>query len=213
MRNDNPVLSFWIPAISGVFAVADWVAVRRRQRPLEFVCKPAVMVALVAVALRLHPDSGSQRAWFVVALALSLAGDVALMLDQFEAGLASFLGAHVAYIGGFVALGLSVPRLLGALEVLAVVGVIVGGPILRAVRRSSPPLVGPVAVYMTAISVMVACAAASGRWLAVLGAVLFYVSDATIAWNRFVQPFDSAKVLIIVTYHLAQFALVASLVW
>jgi membrane associated rhomboid family serine protease len=65
---------------------------------------------------------------------------------------------------------------------------------------------------MTVISVMVAFAAASGDWVALLGAALFYVSDATIAWNRFVTPLAGAKVVIIVTYHLAQFALVWSLV-
>lgn len=213
MRNDIDMAPLWIPAISGVFAVADWVAVRRRRRPLELVCKPAVMVFLIAAALALHPEDAGQRRWFVAALVLSLVGDVFLMLpprDQnFAAGLGSFLVAHVAYIAGLAVEGLSRPRLLGALQVLAVLGVLVGGPVLRGVGRS--PLRAPVAAYMTVISVMVACAAATGDWLALGGALLFYVSDATIAWNRFVRPFPSAKVVIIVTYHLAQFALVASL--
>ena len=220
VRNHNAVLTILTPAISGVFAVADWIAVRRKWREAEWVCKPLVMVGLIVVALRLHPSplvGTGPRGWFVAALALSLAGDVFLMLGSsdrlFAAGLGSFLLAHLAYIAGFVGIGLSAARLLGAALVLAVLGGLVGREVLMGVGRRAPALRGPVLAYMAAISVMVACAAGSGRWLGLLGALLFYVSDAAIAWNRFVEPFDSAKVLIIVTYHLAQFLLVASLVW
>lgn len=196
--------------------MADWVAVARRARVAEWVCKPATMVALIAAALALTPDSTGERAWFVVALVCALAGDVFLMLPpngRFVPGLAAFLLAHLAYTAGFVVLGLATPRLLGALLVLAVTGLLIGGPILRAVARSHADLRGPVIAYMAAITVMAACAAATGRWLAALGAVLFYASDSLIAWNRFVTPRAGDKVAIIVTYHLAQFALVASLVW
>ncbi|HEV7888273.1 MAG TPA: lysoplasmalogenase family protein, partial [Acidimicrobiales bacterium] len=135
-------------------------------------CKPAVMAVLIAIALRLHPDSAAERRWFVAALVLSLAGDVALMLDKFEVGLGSFLLAHLAYIAGFLALGAALPRFLGAALVLAFVGWAVGGTVLRAVGRS--PLRVPVGLYMAAISVMAACALGTGRWLAALGALLFY---------------------------------------
>jgi uncharacterized membrane protein YhhN len=127
-----------IPAVLGVFAAADWVAVARRNRPVEYFCKPAVMVALIGAALWLEPQSTSQRGWFVAALVFSLAGDVFLMLppprDRFVFGLGSFLVAHLFYVAGLAAEpgGLSWPRGLGALQVLAVLGVVVGGPILRA---------------------------------------------------------------------------------
>jgi uncharacterized membrane protein YhhN len=215
LRNDNAVLSPWEPAISGVFAVLDWVAVARRQRIVEWVCKPLVMLALIAVALALKPDSAAERSWFVAALVCALAGDVFLMLPpngMFVPGLGAFLLAHLAYVAGFVALGLSLARVLGALEVVAVVGVIVGLPILRPVGRSHPELRGPVIAYMAAISAMAVAAAGTGRWLAGVGAALFYASDGLIAWNRFVRARPGDKVAIIVTYHLAQFALVASLV-
>ena len=45
-----------------------------------------------------------------------------------------------------------------------------------------------------------------------MGAGLFYVSDALIAWNRFVRETPHAHVSIMVTYHLAQVASVLSLV-
>ena len=41
--------------------------------------------------------------------------------------------------------------------------------------------------------------------------VLFFGSDAVIAWNRFVRPFAWAQLVIMVTYHLGQLALVTAL--
>jgi uncharacterized membrane protein YhhN len=41
------------------------------------------------------------------------------------------------------------------------------------------------------------------------GAVLFLVSDTTLAWNRFVQPLNNGPLLVIITYHLGQLALIA----
>ena len=91
--------------VAAVLAVVDWIGVARGSRALEYVGKPGALAALVLVALTLDPADGSARTWFVVALVLSLAGDVFLMLprDRFVEGLASFLLAHVAYVVGFTA--------------------------------------------------------------------------------------------------------------
>jgi uncharacterized membrane protein YhhN len=195
--------------MAAVFAVADWVAVARRSKALEYVAKPAATLLLVGVAMTLVPEDDARRAWFVLALVLSLAGDVLLMLPRnlFVAGLASFLLGHVAYVAGF-GLGEAWPWVLG----VAVVAGIVGTPILRALlARGDKELVGPVVAYMTVISVMVACAMGTGDAVAIAGAVLFMISDSLIAWNRFVRPLAWAPVTIMVTYHLAQAGLVLSL--
>ena len=94
-------------AVAAVVAAADWVAVARRSKPLEYVCKPAVMVALVGVALALVPVSPAQRWWFVAALVFGCAGDVFLMLprDRFVPGLAAFLVGHLCYVVGFLVRG------------------------------------------------------------------------------------------------------------
>lgn len=195
---------------AAVFAVVDWLAVVRQHKPTEYVAKPATLALLIGVALALTPTDDTQRAWFVAALVLSLAGDVFLMLpnDRFVAGLASFLLGHVAYIVGLLMERDSTGGwLVGAALVLAASAVI-GGRILRA---AEPKLRGPVTAYMVAIGVMVASAFGTRESAAVTGAVLFYTSDGMIAWNRFVQPFPYARLLIMVTYHVAQAALVLSL--
>ena len=193
--------------------MGDWVAVARGNKPLEYVCKPAVMLALVLVAVALDPTHDGRRTWFVVALVLSMSGDIFLMLprDLFVAGLASFLLAHVAYVAGFRMHGGSAAAwALSAVGVL-VVDAILARPVVAAVRRDHPDLMGPVVAYMVVISAMVSAAAATGVALAVAGAVLFFASDTLIAWNRFVRARPWMPLAIIITYHLGQAGLVVSL--
>jgi len=46
---------------------------------------------------------------------------------------------------------------------------------------------------------------------AACGAILFLISDALLAWNRFRMKFKSAQLLILGTYYVAQWALAMSL--
>lgn len=202
-------LGAFLLGVAAAGAGADWLAVWRRSKPLEYLAKPFALVALIGVALTLVPEDESMRTWFVVALALSLAGDVFLMLPQnlFVAGLAAFLSGHVAYVVGF-GVGEAWPWVLG----VAVVGAAVGTRIVRALLRDGHrELLGPVLAYMAVISVMVACAIGDGDPRAIAGAALFLFSDSCIAWNRFVRPLAWAPVTIMVTYHLGQAGLVLSL--
>ncbi len=196
----------WLVA-TGVFAIGDWLAVARQRKPIEYVCKPATMAALIGVALTLDADNDATRVWFVVALALSLIGDVFLMLpsDQFVLGLGSFLLAHIAYV-----VGLRSFEGWAAIVVTALC-IAIGLPIIRAVRRADRSLVVPVVVYIAAIGAMVTTALSSGNATAAVGALLFMASDATIAWNKFVRPAAWMPLFIIVTYHLGQVGLVLSL--
>ena len=203
-------------AIAGAIAVADWIAVspRVRNKPAEYVLKPLTMLPIIAAALALDPERDAQRVWFVVALALSLAGDVFLMLpsDAFIAGLGSFLLGHVAYITGFALEPRSLKgSLLAALVVVAAAATI-GRRVLTAARASdTPTIAGPVAVYMAVISTMVVLAAGTNEAFAIAGATVFFASDAMIAWDRFVEPFPWARPAIMATYHIAQILLVVSL--
>ena len=200
--------------VAGLFAIGDWVARARRNERLEYVCKPATLVALIATAVALVPahDLGTRRTWFVVALVCSLVGDVLLMLpsDVFVAGLAAFLVGHLFYIAGLWSHGPSGTAFAVAAAVVVVVVAPVGYRVLRALRGRSE-LGIPVALYMVVISVMLATALATGNVLAGVGAALFVSSDAMIAWNRFVRPFRAADLGIMVTYHLGQAGLVLSL--
>jgi uncharacterized membrane protein YhhN len=208
--------------VAGLFAVGNWYSRwpgvrintgRITARTLEYVCKPATLIALVAAAALLDPHTSAVRAWFVAALALSLVGDVLLMLpnEQFVGGLGAFLLAHVCYIAGFVAGGLRAPAFGLALAGTALVLAPVARRVLRGVTATEPAMRPPVVAYLVVIGAMLAAAIASGNAFAVVGAALFVGSDSMIAWSRFVVPFDAAPVAIMVTYHLAQAGFVLSL--
>jgi uncharacterized membrane protein YhhN len=196
---------------TSAFAVLNWIAVETDRRSLELVCKPATLVALVGVAVALDPNDPTVRAWFVAALVCSLAGDVFLMFDRFQPGVAAFALAHLAYGGGFVASGLEpVGLVVGAVVVAAGVATL-GRHIVAAVRRTSPEDAVPVTAYVGIISVMVLAAWGSLEPLAIAGALIFYASDACIAWSRFIDPFPRHRLAIMSTYHVGQALLVLSL--
>lgn len=207
--------AFLLLALSLVVAAGDWHAVFHGNKLLEYVCKPLTMVGLFATALALDVADPAVRVWFLVAIALCLLGDVFLMLPQdlFVFGLGAFLLGHIAYIGGMAADGIVGVRFaVGALVVLVAI-VVIGSRVLGGVRGGDEPeLAAPVMAYMTVISLMVASAIGTGRPMAIAGAGFFYASDALIAWNRFLRETPHARLVIMVTYHLAQIGLVLSLV-
>ena len=76
----------------------------------------------------------------------------------------------------------------------------------------------PVLVYILVILIMSGLARERHLQLelpqtlfAACGAILFLISDALLAWNRFRMKFKSAQFLIMGTYYVAQWALAMSL--
>ncbi len=128
--------------------------------------------------------------WLLAGLVLALLGDVLLLNEgTFDVGLGAFLLAHIAYAVAFHH-ALAIAR--WPVPVLFPVAVISAAAILwlwpRLGRRRLP-----VTVYMIAITVMcwgALAAALTGAvlWTAAPGAVLFLISDFTVARNRFVRP-------------------------
>lgn len=199
--------------LTAAVGLVDWGAVARDARPVEYVAKPLTLALLIGVAATLDPHDPAVRAWFVVALVLSLAGDVFLMLpsDRFIAGLAAFLAGHIAYVIGMLVDGVeAVPVAIGV-AVVAAAAVVVGRPLVRGVRHRGPALLGPVIAYIGVISAMLVCAIGTGRGLAIAGALSFYVSDALLGWGRFVRRLPGGRIGVMVTYHLGQALLVLSL--
>jgi uncharacterized membrane protein YhhN len=186
-----------------VLAVTDWVAVSRGSRELEYVAKPAALVALL-----LYAAWGGPPPTLIAALALSLLGDVLLMVpgDLFVAGLSAFLLAHLAYIASF---HVALPARVLWLLVILVGSSPVAVRLMRAIQGNT--LRAAVAIYSLVLSLMVASALASGRATAAVGALLFFGSDMLIAWNRFVRPVARAEPVIMMTYHLGQLGLAVAL--
>lgn len=164
--------------------------------------------------------------WIEVGILFSLAGDIALMGSArriFLVGLILFLVAHIAYIVGFIGVasvasagaGLPVGRM-----VMAAVGVgMATALLLRRLLPQAGDLKVPVTAYALVISSMVVAAVAASRApgavaglspLAFLGAVLFYISDASLALHTFYRPFRLAPILTLGVYWLGQLGIALS---
>jgi uncharacterized membrane protein YhhN len=200
-----------------VFAVAagaNWWSRWTDDRRTERWSKPLALIALIGVAVTLDPVDPAVRAWFVLALVCSLAGDV-FLLDgdrRFVPGLVAFLLAHVAYtIGLVVAPDWSWGGFAVGVALTVVLASTVGLRIVRAARRSEPVLGPAVSAYLLAISLMFCAAVATGNPWAIVGAGLFVASDSVLGWRQFVGSARWMPVTVMVTYHLGQAGLVASL--
>jgi uncharacterized membrane protein YhhN len=203
--------------IALVLGVADWWAVwtdRTRLRPFT---KPASIASLIAAAVVLEPFDDTVRTWMVAGLVLSMAGDVFLLRSDrepwFVAGLGSFLLGHIAYVVAMASQFDSAAALaVGVAFVVASVA-LVGRRIVGSLGAAGAgDMVVPVVAYLVVISAMVVSAFGTAAPAAIVGALLFYGSDATLAWNRFIEQRRFGPVAVMVTYHLAQAALVAWLV-
>jgi len=194
---------FLIAVIGG--AVASLLrAIHIEDRGLEALSKAVASLGFVALGA-VHLSRGNPTAgWLVGGLALCALGDVLLLRDRtFDAGLAVFLVGHIAYI---VAFHMARPIADWDLR-LAAVPVVIGA--LAAVwlwphlgsRRPA------VTAYIVVISTMVWGAASVAGvlgWTLAAGAVLFFLSDLTVARQRFVTADFTNRAIGLPMYYAGQ---------
>lgn len=150
-----------------------------------------------------------------VGLVLSWVGDVALLSRSsrwFLIGLISFAAAHLAYAVAFAKLGISTTTVLACGAGLAMPAWL----IYRWLRPHLPDdMVRPVQVYVLLISMMVACAGAAvlagETRLIAIGAVMFYLSDISVARDRFVDTSFTNRLWGWPLYYAAQLVLAVSI--
>lgn len=204
-----------LPAIAISAALAILGAYATSWPWLHWLFKPATTLLIAALAATLPTGERGYRASILAGLVLSTLGDVFLMLpgDRFVAGLASFLCAHVAYLVAFrlrkrgvAAVWPAVAYAALALSVLSVLW-----------PKLPSPLHLPVLAYLIVLAAMAVQAAtvwtarrdAPSR-LAAIGGLFFVISDAALAINRFVVPFEASSVLVLATYWIAQVGIARS---
>jgi uncharacterized membrane protein YhhN len=206
--------------IAFIMAVLNWIAADRQIKPLEYVTKPATMLALLwwvgsSVGL------GGSILWFSLGIVFCLAGDVFLMIprDMFIFGLVAFLLGHICYTVG---LNNQAPFInFWGVIFIVVLGVFIGWLYPKLVKglvaKGKSRLKIPVLIYSLVISLMVYSACMTWTrpdWpvpaaLSVsLGAILFFTSDSMLAWDRFITPLSHARLKVMMTYHLGQFGII-----
>jgi len=170
-------------ACVAILLAVHLAAEARGARLARAVGKVGASLAFVALALALGVDTPFDRG-VLAGLALSVVGDALLLSSArpaFMAGLVAFLAAHVVYAATFALVGHAAawPALPLGLALVAV---------LRWLWPHLGGMKGPVVAYCLVISAMLWLAVGVGQIEVTLGAVLFYLSDLTVARDRFVAP-------------------------
>ena len=168
------------------------------------------LAALVAIAA----PSGQIKKTLILSLLASTAGDAFLAIrhgDFFIYGLGSFLITHLLYIRIFaknLATAVDPRQLIRRLLALIIIGF--AAIMMYLLWDKLGGMKAPVFIYISVISLMSIAAFFSRFSLlwAGLGAASFMISDATIAVNKFITPFEWSGPFIWITYMFAQYALV-----
>jgi uncharacterized membrane protein YhhN len=199
-------------ALTGLFVVALLGAERFGAQRGVWIAKPLASLGFIAVACLAGAPGSSYGQTVLLGLGLCALGDVLLIPPgagpMFLAGMASFALGHAAYATAFWQRGIDRTAVLLAL--LAMLGVA-----LATLRWLAPRLPAdmrvPIRVYIAIISAMVAFAvgtsvATADPWPAV-GALLFALSDLSVARERFVKSAFANLLWGLPLYYAAQLVL------
>ena len=153
--------------------------------------------------------------WIFVGLALSWCGDAFLLArakSMFLAGLVAFLLGHVGYCVAFFMHGFDTTVALAFAPVMLIAGLLVDRWLAGHVEDDMRL---PVRAYIVVISIMLTLAVAAwregGSHLLLLGALSFYLSDLSVARDRFVQREFFNRLWGLPAYYLGQLCLALSL--
>ncbi|WP_181234346.1 lysoplasmalogenase [Enhygromyxa salina] len=152
--------------------------------------------------------------WIFVGLVLSWCGDAFLLArarSMFLAGLVAFLLGHVGYCVAFVTHGFDTTVALAFAPVVVIAGLLVDRWLRDHVDDNMRV---PVRAYIVVISIMLTLAVAAwrqgGSHLLLLGAVSFYLSDLSVARDRFVRRDFFNRLWGLPAYYLGQLCLALS---
>lgn len=202
----------WIFTALTLTALIVLLVGERGNTTLRNLAKPVASAGFIGVALSAGALDTAYGSWVFLGLLLGAAGDVLLLgasRGAFLGGLVSFLLGHVAYVVAFSGLGHAWPIVLIAGGLALVVGAIV---FLWLFPHLDSTMVGPVAAYVLVISAMVVTAAAAQTPIVMLGAAAFYLSDLSVARDRFVASGFANRVWGLPLYYGAQLLLAWSVI-
>jgi uncharacterized membrane protein YhhN len=209
-----------------IMAFADWIAVSRQARGVRWVTKPGTLLCILLWFATSSPATTSPRiTWFTLALCFSLVGDIFLQMrgDQLLKGGLSFALAHISFITAYN-LPLQIPAVFWAILVLTlIVTFIIFKDITAAIRKAvDAELAWGVWAYAVILAAMTSTALSTlfrpewpgiAAWPTAVGGILFYTSDVLLFKNNFVKVISRGRLLIMISYHLAQFALTYGYLW
>jgi uncharacterized membrane protein YhhN len=209
MNLDLPIVGLSL-AIFGSASGAILASYHSRGRFAFYILKPLTTLLILILAVSSIPASlGDYSALVALGLLFSLAGDIFLMLppEHFSRGILSFSVTHALYFLAFASVaGVEVIHPLTPL--FAVLAVVLATVIWRGVRHSLRIPVLLYTILITAMSTQAAGAAiAQATTRVAIGAaaaLLFFLSDAMLAIDRFRSPFIAARAVVLSSYWIGQ---------
>ncbi len=196
-------------------ALSHILADSLKKDTLCYVFKPLTTALIIVLAWAQTSTFTPLHYWVFAGLALSLVGDIFLMLkkDYFLQGLIAFFIAHVAYVIAFTH-----TSDFALSTVLLVALIAYAGLLITLLNKQLGKLRIPVYAYAAALTLMVLTSYSfyqvSGYELgfyAFVGALLFMVSDSILAYRRFVKDYVWSQPAILATYYFAQSLIALSL--
>ncbi|PIA15814.1 YhhN-like protein [Coemansia reversa NRRL 1564] len=184
------VISATLVCLYLVAIVGNWYAIKYALKP--------VITLLIA-----YPTFRKPFPYISLGLVFSAIGDALLMIpheDAFVFGLLSFLVAHILYIMSFKA----PVRLSWAAIPLTVFSGTMLYMLQPGITKENVAVQLGVIIYVVAITTMTYRALFTGNTILTIGALLFCVSDAVLAWEKYVYPYTWCEFVIMLTYYIAQ---------
>ncbi len=206
----------WLWVLFGTGMVALILYSDTVKKPkIEWIAKPCASLGFLMLGWLYAPFQSTYGTWIFSGLLLSVLGDVFLIRPKnsgFLLGLSSFLIAHICYtIAFWAALG-GFPQMV----VLLAVSIVSLG-IFGNLKNHLNTMAVPVMLYMCVISLMVTCAFSAAlnlgstqNVLACVGAVLFFGSDISVAWLKFMAPSIVHRYWGIPMYYVGQYLIAYS---
>ena len=217
MSPSLPAEYFYSVLVCGLGCGLALLGEYRQQTRLTAFGKVVAASAYIIAAVVLGAFETTYGRLLLCAMAFCWAGDLLLVSRRsrnlFLSGLTAFLLGHVVYSVAFSVRGFEVGA---TLLVAAVMGLFTWRIMSWLKPHLDVRMKLPVLAYILAISVMMATAAGSwagyGSLALLLGAVLFVVSDISVARNRFVAPGFINRAIGLPIYFTAQLLLAATVV-
>lgn len=209
-----------------VVSIGELLSVAVGSEKGQWIFKPLIMVVLGFYYYQGAAKNNTSANSVMAAILFSFLGDVSLMFQgeneiYFMGGLGSFMLAHVCYIIAYYQhkhvkedAGLNgIQKFRFALPI-----VLAGTGLIAILFAHLGALKIPVTIYAIVLIVMVLQALfrygytnAVSFWYVLVGALLFMISDAMIAINKFLFQFELSGLAIMLTYMLAQYFIIRGL--
>nr|WP_256218251.1 lysoplasmalogenase [Bacillus sp. MUM 116] len=186
-------------------------AIPSKPEVIKMLFKLIPMWLILFYAYKQILDKKSRAHWIIwCGLFICMLGDG--LIRWFVIGLAAFLIGHLFYIAGFSRYWRFTKLSLLMIIPIGLYGFVMGYHIIAVLLQNhNDTLVVPVLMYIVIISLMCWTGFLSQNIWAIIGSILFVLSDSILSWNLFVSEIPYSDILIMTTYYTAQFLIAHSL--